>query len=186
MSIWRLGGTDSTALPSASGDTRSAAEAIEDAGGAARSGDFPISTKLLAVAQAELARAGGKPDEAVRTLRATLDGSELYLAHVVLMDAYSAQGDNAAALAEARWLADHRGRAYAEYSVLQTIPLNVAESNIAVLRSAELSLALGRKDEARRSLDAFSKIWNDAAQPAAVAAEVRKLRTALPAGAPPA
>src|SRR5262249_31952566 len=76
---------------------------------------YPMLHRMRTVAEAELARAGGHPDQAIAKLKSLLDGRELYVTHVALMDAYSASKNAAAALEEARWLAAHRGRAYTEY-----------------------------------------------------------------------
>ena len=79
------------------------------------------------------------------------------------MDAYADAGDKASALDAARWLATHRGRAFTEYgSEWVLVPFDVAQSNIAILRAAELELDLGQREQARRDLDAFRRNWRSA------------------------
>ena len=86
-----------------------------------------------------------------------LDGGEPWLAHVALMEAHAAAGNPEAALARAQWLATHRGRAYAEFSTSVMIPYNVAQSTLALLRTAELQHALGQDPGA--ALRAFEAAW---------------------------
>ena len=66
--------------------------------------------------------------------------------------------DTMEALEHARWLADHPGRAYAEYNLDKALmPFNVAQARLAQLTAAELSLKLGDRDAARRGLEAFQR-----------------------------
>ena len=67
---------------------------------------------LRAIAEAEVARRDGTAQEAIARLEPTVDGTELYLTHVALADAYTAAGRSEDAFREAQWLAAHRGRAY--------------------------------------------------------------------------
>jgi putative peptide modification system cyclase len=146
------------------GDVRLANESLAAAAPEAQDAAlYPILSSIRRVADAELARANGHPDQAVSILKGLVNGRELYVTHVALMDAHAAAGDNAAALDEARWLAAHRGRAYTEYgSEWALVPFDVAQSNLALLRAAELESALGRKADARRDLDAFRRNWGEA------------------------
>jgi hypothetical protein len=66
------------------------------------------------------------------------------------------------------------------YQILQA--RNVAESDIALLRVAELAHALGRDEEARKKLDAFDAIWPRDRQPPLVAARAKQLSLALHSG----
>jgi len=125
--------------------------------------DYPVLARMVAVAEAEIARASGNAAEAIAKLKPTFDGTELYLAHVALMDAYAAQGDSASALEQSGWIAGHRGRAYAEYNMRQLLaPANVVASNLALLRAAELARAVGDENAARASLESFRKAWPNA------------------------
>ncbi len=162
------------------GDVELAKTALAAAGAEARNLDHPMLAHLAMIADVEIARASGHLGDTPAKLKAQLDGSELYLAHVVLMEAYAANSDNAAALAEARWLTGHRGRAYAEYGAHQFLTaFNVAQSDIALLRAAELSLALSRKDDARKALDQFRQVWPPAELPAALATRAKAVAAAL-------
>jgi len=161
------------------GDGAFSTKVVAALGSEPRSGNYPILTKLLVIAQAETARVDGKPGEAIQLLKPTLDGSELCLTHLALLDAYAANGDKAAAIEQAQWLATHRGRAYSEYGVKSIIPFDVAQTDLALLRLAELNIALGKKDEARRAHHEFSKAWPDVKQVPAVAARLKTVSAAL-------
>ena len=114
------------------GDVKQADTLVAVANPESVDGDYPTLEKMLAVAQAEILRAQGKPEVAIERLKPTLDGNELYLTHAVLMDAYTAKGDAASALAQAQWLAKRRGRAYGEPNMrLMLMPLNIASSDMA-------------------------------------------------------
>lgn len=145
------------------GDVKLAQSALVNLGPEAGNGGYPVLSRMLAVAQAEIARAEGKPTESIRRLQELpLDGSELYLTHVALSDAYADAQDAASARKESIWLSTHRGRAYSEYNADWIArPYNVARSNLALLRNAELSLALGEKAQARHSLSVLRDAWPD-------------------------
>ncbi|MEP6881920.1 MAG: hypothetical protein ABI866_08005, partial [Dokdonella sp.] len=129
---------------------------------------YSMSRKLQVIAMAELDRANGQPEQALAKLKALLDGSEPYIAHVALMNAYASASELALAFEEARWLVTHRGRAYAEYYPAQIlIAYNIEQSNVALLRGAELALARKDSVSARTLLAEFITVWPDAAsQPA--------------------
>jgi len=97
------------------------------------------------------------------------------------MEAYAANKDTAAALKEARWLAAHRGRAYAEFTGPQQIlmPLNVSLSTLALLNAAEYSLALGNKADANQSLAELRRAWAKPEQIPSLATRIKTLQTAL-------
>jgi tetratricopeptide (TPR) repeat protein len=138
--------------------------------------NYPVLSKMYTVADAERLRADGKPEESIRLLKSALDGSELYVTHVALMDAHASTGDFKAALEQARWLAAHRGRAYAEYDP-NRVPFNVVQSDLATLHAAEYAAALGDKTGAQKSLEEFRKTWLRADDLAFVKERVRKLQT---------
>lgn len=122
--------------------------------------DTPVLNNLYRVAQAEIERASGKPQAALKILKPLANGSELYVTHVALMNAYADAKDDSSALTEARWLSSHRGRAYAESNMhLMLAPFNVAWSDLALLNAAEFSKALGKDAEASESLVAFKNVW---------------------------
>ena len=121
------------------------AERAIAAAGAKSETDTPVLDNLRGVAKAEIERASGKPQTALAILKPLVNGSELYVTHVALMDAYIDAHDNAGTLTEARWLSSHRGRAYMEYNAQQVLtPFNVAESNFAFSRAVKLSKVLGK------------------------------------------
>ncbi|MEO6968935.1 MAG: putative peptide modification system cyclase [Rhodanobacteraceae bacterium] len=164
------------------GDTALAKQALSEAGAEARGGDFPMLANMLAVAEAELARASGHPQDAVQRLKPALDGNELCITHVALMDAYADSGDQVAAFNQARWLISHRGRAYVEYNAEQILtPFNVAQSDLAVLNAAEYSRAAANEMVARKYLDDFNKVWPDVTAFSWIATRLQKLQTALAA-----
>jgi len=120
----------------------------------------PLLAQLLTVVQAGQLRLDGKPAEAIRLLRPLLRGDELFQVHSALRAAYAAAGQDEDALAEARWLAQHRGRAYIETGgsqVLQT--LNVADTTLALREQARSLARLGQDAEAQRQDEAFRRAW---------------------------
>jgi tetratricopeptide (TPR) repeat protein len=150
-------------LAAHAGDVDLARRAL--AAGPASDADTPVLDNLRGVAQAEIQRASGKPQAALATLKPLVDGSELYITHVALLDAYSDVHNNANALAEARWLSTHRGRAYAESNMrLVLAPFNVASSDMGLLRSAELSGISGDEVGAHQFLTEFKHAWPSAKQ----------------------
>jgi len=122
---------------------------------------------LQAIAEAEVDTQSGRASAAVARLVPRLDGTELYLTHVALADAYSAAARNEDAWKEAQWLVAHRGRAYFEINSLQVLQArNVVESDLALLRVAELAHSLGRDQQAADSVNAFNAAWAKDTQPA--------------------
>src|SRR6185437_866120 len=98
----------------------------------------------LAIANAERLRAQGRPLDAIAELKPELRGTESYLTHVALRDAYASAGQSNDALSEANWLASHRGRAYEEYNDHHAgQPANIVESDLSLLSEAELAAKIG-------------------------------------------
>lgn len=158
------------------GDIKLAQSAIDTLGKGPFDSSLPVA-KMLLLAKAEVARVGGRPADAINALKSAFDGTEFFLAHVSLMEAYAANHDTGLALDEARWLAKHRGRAYAEYSLRQAlVPLNVAESNLALLRTAELLHASGDDTGARSALNDFLRNWPKAKNDATLASRINALQ----------
>ncbi|HEX5124490.1 MAG TPA: putative peptide modification system cyclase [Rhodanobacteraceae bacterium] len=146
----------------------------------ARDGQYFAPKQMLAVAEAERARAGGNADRAISILKPLVDGRELCIVHQALLDAYASGGHTGDALKEANWLAAHRGRAYAENNLQRMLtPLNVVQSDLALLTGAELAAKLNRTDEAKQQLDAFRKAWPNADRIGFVAARTKTLDAAL-------
>jgi hypothetical protein len=169
-------------LTAHAGNTALAESALTGLAPISRSGDYPYLSSMLAVVEAELARARGQSQQAIALLKPQIDGSEYYFSHRVLMDAYATQGDYANALAEAQWLARHRGRAYAEQfgqGILE--PFNVALSDLALLDAAEYSAKLKKPDAAREALGDLRKAWPRADQLPFLQQRLRVLENTLAA-----
>ncbi|MGH8182529.1 MAG: putative peptide modification system cyclase [Rhodanobacteraceae bacterium] len=167
-------------LAARTGDATLAKRALAVAGPASDT-DMPILDNLLDVVRAEIERVSGKPEDALAILKPLVNGSELYITHVALMDAYAGAHDQAGALTEARWLSSHRGCAYGESNMqLMLEPFNVAESDLALLRAAELSEALGNGAEAQNSLAAFWGAWPHARELTWLAPRLDKLKLPKP------
>jgi hypothetical protein len=106
-----------------------------------------------------------------------LNGGELGWIHSVLLRVYRKSGSVADARREAEWLANHRGRAYAEWNSQYLLqPLNVLESDLALLTSAEIALETGSTDLARKHLAQFDAAWKR--PPDFLARRVEALRAA--------
>jgi len=162
-------------LAARAGNAELAEQALA-AAGPKSDADTSVSENLRVVARAELLRASGKPQEALAMLKAMVNGSELYITHVALIDAYADIHDNKGALGEARWLSSHRGRAYVESNMLFTLtPFNVVESDLALLRTAELAYASGNAAEAQHALNEFQNAWPAAARLPWVMQRINKL-----------
>jgi hypothetical protein len=118
------------------------------------------------VLEANDLRMAGKAGQAVARLEPLIDGSEPFQAHAALLDAYKAVGNEEKALAQATWLAGHRGRAYSELgcSWCQQA-LNVVDTTLGRLLAAELLVSMGRSAEARDQLQKFDKQWSTADLP---------------------
>jgi putative peptide modification system cyclase len=172
-------------LGARAGDVKVARSALAAAEAFGREQGYAVLNNMRAIVQAEIAIDENQPARAVEQLKPLLDGRELYMTHVVLMDAYAADKNNAAAAAEATWLSSHRGRAYTEYgSEWVAMPFNVMQSNLAVLRSAEFALAAGRTQDARAQLTTFLKNSPSAEFPGKLAERIRQVEDAThPAGA---
>jgi hypothetical protein len=86
----------------------------------------PVAERWLRIVSAEDQLQMQRPDAARTLIEPMLDGNEPVQAHVVLLLALRAQGDDAAVRRQQAWLAQHRGRAIAEVTALQVWqPLNV-------------------------------------------------------------
>jgi len=159
------------------GEQALARDAIESAAPQAKGSGFPNLEHMLVIVQAEQMRVEGHADQASRLLEASIDGTELYLTHAALADAYIAAGQSDKAIGEARWLLEHRGRAYLEWNSFQLLQTrNIIESNIAYLRMAEADHALGKDEDARKQMASFAAIWHTAALPARIASRAAKVR----------
>ena len=101
-----------------------------------------------------------KASEAIEILRARLTGSERMQVRIALMDAYQAAGSLEQALLQSKWVQRRRGQAFAELSCGYCLQaLNVADTNIALLREAELRQAQGRNDQLQKAVEDFDRYW---------------------------
>ncbi|HEY5972611.1 MAG TPA: putative peptide modification system cyclase [Pseudoxanthomonas sp.] len=128
--------------------------------------EVPPLGSLYVVLEANDQRMSGKVGAAVTALEAMTDGSEPFQAHTALLQAYVGAAKKEKALAEASWLTSHRGLAYSELgcSWCQQA-LNVADTTLAHLQTAELQASLGRIREARQALAQFDRRWKTADLP---------------------
>jgi putative peptide modification system cyclase len=142
------------------GGSSQAKAILERLGDSARDPGYPARAKMYALIEAESALQIGDAAAAIGKLNEGMDGTELYFAHVTLMDAFALEKDYRAAREQARWLASHRGRAYTEVTAGEMfIPINVAQSNLAILSIAEYSALLGDLNESNKALQQFRALW---------------------------
>jgi hypothetical protein len=114
--------------------------------------------KMLSLLKAEQLVMSGRSHEAVPLLRQQIDGKEPFQIHVGLRDALLAAGEKKQALAENEWLASRRGLAYIEpIGGLVFQATNVADSNLAILRTTEILSSMGQEEMARQKADTFRR-----------------------------
>lgn len=120
----------------------------------------PTLREQFAVLRAEELRLAGKPREAVDVLLPFITGHERYQTRVALMEAYAGLKDLRRALEQSKWLKQRRGLAYIEQGCGQCVQaLNVADSNLVVLREAELLKAAGNAEGASQAAANFDRLW---------------------------
>jgi hypothetical protein len=140
----------------------------------------PVLKNMLTIVTAELERGDGHAGQAIELLQPLVNGSELYVTHLALLDSFASNHENARAMEEARWLATHRGRAYAEYGFAQFMTaFNVVQSDLALLRTAELAFDLKDVTKAKESLAEFDKIWPRASSISGIDRRLSSLRKNL-------
>lgn len=167
-------------LAARAGDTALAQSVVDAAAAQAHGSGYVNLENMLAIVQAQIACDKSDCKQGIAPLTALRDGSELFLTHVALQQAYVASGDDRNALAEARWLAEHRGRAYLEVNSLLVLQArNIAESNIALLTAAELEHKLGNDDAAKKDFAAFTAAWPPGTLPKPIAERSKKIEAAL-------
>ena len=143
------------------GDTALGRQALSVARGPAIASESPALTDMNAILESELDLAAKQPARAIERLQPLVDqGRELYFTHAVLMRAYAATRAYPQALREADWLAAHRGRAYGEFNSLNMWqPVNVAESNLALLAASVYAGKANKPDIAKKRKAAFEAAW---------------------------
>ncbi len=126
----------------------------------------PRLTEWATVVRANQLRSAGRAKEALEALKPLITGHERYQTRAALMEAYADAGNNAAALEQARWLQRRRGLAYVELECGHCLQaLNVADSNLATLREAELLNQSGNSSGAKKALESFDRRWPAEALP---------------------
>ena len=142
------------------GDTRLSGEVLRRLKGQFHtSGDLPPA-KLYLTVQAGQRLAEGDAAQAIALLEPALDGAEPVQAHRILLEAYRARGDTARSLRESRWLAAHRGRSYVEPGCGRCQQaLNVFDTVVSHLDSAELLASSARAKDAAAELERFDGAW---------------------------
>ena len=137
--------------------------------------------KLRNIAEAEIARKSGQTQQAIKQLEKMLDGSELYITHAVLADAYAQNGSrDSDALRELGWLSAHRGRAYAEAGADKLLsPLNVLLSDLSLLSGAELAIKGKNPERAASMLGKFLQAWPESSRAPPFAVRVETIKDSL-------
>ncbi|MCX7043404.1 MAG: putative peptide modification system cyclase [Gammaproteobacteria bacterium] len=182
--IVRIGDTFSLlmagAIAAENGDSALARKALALGKAPAQASGFPALVNAVGMLEAALLVKEGKPEAAVERLQPLHDGNELYLSHALLMRALAASGRNVEAAREAEWLAKHRGRAYAEFNIDQSLnTANVVQSNLALLSGAEYLVAAKQPERARALLDSFLGAWPNARTTPFLSDRMEKLDAAL-------
>ncbi|MGH8105439.1 MAG: tetratricopeptide repeat protein, partial [Arenimonas sp.] len=144
-----------------SGDMKTANAALASVDTFALNDGYTANSDMRLVVQAELDLHANQPKAAIeKLLPRSARGDELYFLHAVLMRAYAASHNYKKAKEQADWLAGHRGLAYAEFNSLSMWqPVNVAESNMALLAAAHYAEKTGHADESASRLKAFKAAW---------------------------
>ncbi|HMM68841.1 MAG TPA: hypothetical protein PKC03_18055, partial [Dokdonella sp.] len=148
-------------------------------------GDFPDLQKLRGLVDAQRALSGADAATAAAKLKTLVDGTELNVTHLLLMEALAGAGDLAGAREQARWLAAQRGRAYAQVSAnMAFMPFDVAQSNLALLYDAEYSMKLEESQSARDRLAEFLQRWPVEKSPEWIKTRVSRLELELGSSQP--
>lgn len=160
------------------GDSDLLAQVLRQMKSSAAVRDYPSTRQLHEVLLAEKDRLAGHPDESVKRLAAIAEKDDALLAvHSALQRAFNDKGNYEQALAQARWISSHRGRAFVERGVSGLIdPITIADTTLAQLNAAELLDKLGREKEAQDELAGFLKNWNEEGSTEPIRSRVAKLK----------
>lgn len=133
-----------------------------------------MRAQMHAVLQAEAERLDGKPAEAIARLAPLAARADSIVpVHSASLRALRAQGDVRGAVAQARWLQQHRGRAYVEQPAGDALQaMDVADTTLALLDEAELQRQSGNTARAESARDAFLRAWPERGLPAGIRARV--------------
>lgn len=147
------------------GDDALSARALKVAGPWAQTSADPALGKLLRVVQAGQHRLRGEYAQALALLAPRDD--DLLQSRVALYLTLQAAGKHRQALAQADWIGEHRGLAYGEASVSQSLQtLNVADTRLAARWAAQTLLEMDRVPDAQRRIEALFAVWPRATMPA--------------------
>lgn len=122
---------------------------------------YPANAAMARAVSAELALARSQPGRAIEMLSgAKGSNGGLYFERAVLMRAHAAAGNFEQAAAMADWLANNRGRAFAEASSISLMQsANVIESNLALRAAARYAASAGNARMASERQLAFEAAW---------------------------
>ena len=139
---------------------------------------FPLLVQMQEILRAHLDRLQGHPKAAIQRLRVlTARPDALVHAHSALLQALQATGDDVGALAQANWLASHRGLAYMDFSGGGSLQLiAVADTTLAHLDAAEAWLRRGNLGSATKEREAFLRAWPQAQLPPPIQERLVRLR----------
>ncbi len=159
------------------GDIKTAGEALASVKKLAQEAGYPANSDMALVLQAEMDIAANNPNAAIASLEPRAERSDtLYFLHAILMRAYASNKSYEKALQQADWLVANRGLAYAEFnSINMWQPVNVIESNLALLSAADYAEKLGRNDLANERRKAFAAAWPKGEQMPQTARRMREI-----------
>ncbi|UKE51063.1 putative peptide modification system cyclase [Xanthomonas translucens] len=147
------------------GDDALSARTLKVAGPWAQTSADPALGKLLRVVQAGQLRLRGEYAQALALLAPRDD--DLLQSRVALYLTLQAAGQHRQALAQADWIGQHRGLAYGEASVSQSLQtLNVADTRMAARWAAQALSEMHRIPDAQRRIEALFAVWPSATMPA--------------------
>jgi putative peptide modification system cyclase len=144
--------------------------------------DYPLIVQMQIVLRGELERIQGHQGPATARLRELASHDDaILLAHSALMRSLLAFGDSDGAIAQARWLAAHRGRAYVERPAGDMLSaVSVADTTLALLGNAEAAARTGHAPEARKLRAAFTAAWDKTQMPDSIRARLQALNLQTP------
>ena len=138
---------------------------------------FPLLQEMRAALVAESLRLRGRPGEALEMLGPLLRNGEVTIpVRSMAIRAARDAGEWNIVLAQSRWLATHRGRAFVEQGVdsLPT-PFNIVDTTMAHVDAAEALGAMGRADQARKELGLLEAAWPSASWPPQLRSRIARL-----------
>jgi len=119
------------------------------------------------ILQGEILAAQGRPREALTELKESLALSETFQTRESLAHVYEQLGETTAARGEYQWMAEHRGRAFAECVETNCHILGILDSTLALYHLGRLAELDGDGDAAIRFYRRFLDRWPGAEDAAA-------------------